>query len=297
MEYMQGPGGFYIEEDTAVTLGKFDGLHRGHQKLIHRIRRMESQDCKSVVFTLNRMEKGQILTDLERRDMADKLGVDYLLDCPLTPEISGMEPEDFIADILVRRLHAKYLAVGEDFRFGYQRRGDCKLLRELQQKYGYTVEVVKKEQYRNRDISSTFIREALAAGDLAVVNDLLGYAFYLSGEVLHDWCGSPAHGLSTISLAATTRKLLPPGGVYATRTIIGKVSYPGITNIGPGPEGRKRFRGTETYLFDFKRELLGENIVVQFLKYLRPERHFASREEMRTQMLVDIEAGKEYFGE
>lgn len=285
-----------MDDDTAVTLGKFDGLHRGHQKLIGRIRELEKQNCKSVVFTLNRMEKGQILTDSERKRMAEKLGADYLLDCPLTPEIMRMEPEDFVEDILARRLHARYLVVGTDFRFGYQRRGDYRLLRELQQKYGFTVEVARKEQYHGRDISSTYIREELAAGRMETVSELLGYAFFVSGEVLHGR-GSSIHGLPTINLAATTRKLLPPNGVYATRTIIGKVSFPGITNIGCGLEGRKKFRGVETYLFDFERELLGENIEVQFLKFMRPERTFDSMEALRRQMDADIFSGKEYFGE
>lgn len=296
MEYMQGAGGFYVEGDTAITLGKFDGLHRGHQKLVRRIRELEKQDCKSVIFTLNRMEKGQILTDLERKNMAEKLGVDYLLDCPLTPEIAQMEPEAFVEEILVRRLHARYLVVGTDFRFGYQRRGDYRLLRELQQKYGFTVEVAKKEQYHGRDISSTYIREELAAGHVETVGELLGYSFFVSGEVLHAR-GSSIHGLPTVNLAATTRKLLPPNGVYATRTIIGKVSFPGITNIGCVPGGRKKFRGVETYLFDFERELLGENIEVQFFKFMRPERAFDSMDALCRQMYADISSGKEYFGE
>lgn len=296
MEYMQGPGGFYVDDDTAVTLGKFDGLHRGHQKLVSRIRELEKQNCKSVVFTLNRMEKGQILTDAERKRMAEKMGVDYLLDCPLTPEIMRMKPEAFVEEILVQRLHARYLVVGTDFRFGYQRQGDYKLLRELQRKYGFTVEVAKKEQYQGRDISSTYIREELAAGHMETVSELLGYSFFLSGEVLHGR-GSSIHGLPTINLTVTTRKLLPPNGVYATRTIIGKVSFPGITNIGCGLGGKKRFRGIETYLFDFERELLGENIEVQFLKFMRPEKRFDRMEALRRQMEADISSGKEYFGE
>ncbi len=174
MEYMRGPGDFYVEEDTAVTLGKFDGLHRGHQKLVSRIRGVGDRGCKSVVFTLNRMENEQLLTEEERKSMTEKLGVDYLLDCPLVPEISGMEPEAFVEKILIDKLHAKYLAVGTDFRFGCQRRGDSSLLRELQKKYGFVLEVIQKEQYQKRDISSTYIKEELAAGHLETVNTLLG---------------------------------------------------------------------------------------------------------------------------
>lgn len=297
MEYMQGPGGFYIDDDTAVTLGKFDGLHLGHQKLVSRIRELEKRNCKSVVFTLNPMEKGQILTDEERRRMAAKLGVDYLLDCPLTPEITHMGAEEFIEDILVRGLHARYLVVGCDFRFGYQRSGDFRLLQELQHRYGYTVEVLKKEQYHGRDISSTYIREELAAGHMETVGELLGYPFFVSGEVLHGQEPASGSRLSTVSLAASTRKLLPPEGVYITRTIIGKVSFPGITNVGGSEKGRKSFRGVETYLFDFDRELLGETIEIQFLKWMRPEKSFSAREALHRQIDADISSGKEYFGE
>jgi len=297
MEYMQGTGGFYVDDDTAVTLGKFDGLHRGHQKLVSRIRELEKQNCKSVVFTLNRMEKGQILTDPERKRMAEKLGVDYLVDCPLLPEIMQMSPEAFVEEILVRRLHAKYLVVGTDFRFGCQRQGDYRLLRELQRKYGFTVEVMRKEQYHGRDISSTYIREELAAGHMETVSELLGYSFFVSGEVLHSRGSSGVCSLPTVKLAATTRKLLPPDGVYATRTIIGKVSFPGITNIGCGQERKGSFRGVETCLFDFERELLGENIEVQFLKFIRPEKSFSSKEALCRQMDADISSGKEYFSE
>lgn len=297
MEYIRGPGGFYVEEDTAVTLGKFDGLHRGHQKLVSRIRGVGDRGCKSVVFTLNRMENEQLLTEEERKSMTEKLGVDYLLDCPLVPEISGMEPEAFVEKILIDRLHAKYLAVGTDFRFGCQRRGDSSLLRELQKKYGFVLEVVQKEQYQKRDISSTYIKEELAAGHLETVNALLGYTFFVSGEVLHGGTGNYRYGLPTANLCVAARKLLPPNGIYLTRTIIRKEEIPGVTNIGMGIEGGRQFRSVETYLFGFGRELPGEHIEVQFLKFLRPERPFGSTEELHRQMDADISFGKEYFGE
>ena len=297
MEYMRGPGDFYVEEDTAVTLGKFDGLHRGHQKLVSRIRGVGDRGCKSVVFTLNRMENEQLLTEEERKSMTEKLGVDYLLDCPLVPEISGMEPEAFVEKILIDKLHAKYLAVGTDFRFGCQRRGDSSLLRELQKKYGFVLEVIQKEQYQKRDISSTYIKEELAAGHLETVNTLLGYTFFVSGEVLHGGPGNYRYGLPAANLRVSARKLLPPNGIYLTRTIIRKEEFPGVTNIGMGIEGERQFRSVETYLFGFGRELPGEHIEVQFLKFLRPEKSFGSTEELHRQMDADISFGKVYFGE
>ena len=176
MEYIQGPGEFYIWEDTAVTLGKFDGLHRGHQKLIRRILELERQGCKSVVFTLSSGEKGQLLSASERKQRVEQMGVSYFIDYPLVPEILRMEPEEFVSEILVKRLQVRYIIVGEDYRFGYQRKGNYRLLMELQKTYGFCVEVIKKEQYHGKDISSTYIKEVLKTGNMDLANELLGYS-------------------------------------------------------------------------------------------------------------------------
>ena len=145
MEYIQGLEGLYINDETAVTLGKFDGLHRGHQKLIRRTREFARQGLKSVVFTLDFNRKGMLLTREERRAMLEKQGVDYLVECPFLPEVAHMEPEEFIRGILAEKLHAREVIVGADFHFGYERKGDAHLLMELQKIYGYEAEIIKKE--------------------------------------------------------------------------------------------------------------------------------------------------------
>lgn len=298
MEYMFGLDGMYIKEDSAVTLGKFDGLHRGHQKLISRIRQLESKGCKSVVFTLNsRREKGLLLTDEERREQLEGIGISYLIDCPFVPEIAGMEPEEFVERILVERLHARYLVVGEDFRFGHNRKGDCQTLLKLQKKYGFQVEVVPKESYEDRKISSTYVREALASGDMELVHKLLGYPYYITGEVLHGKRLGRTLGMPTTNLIPTTRKMLPPNGVYASVTSLKGKDYPGVTNIGYKPTVGANFRGVETYLFDFDEDLYGEAIQVKLMKFERPERKFDSLEELRDTMHRDIAFGREYFHE
>lgn len=260
MEYMQGPDGFYVEGDTAVTMGKFDGLHRGHQKLIERIQEKKDQGCKSVVFTLNHVGKEHLLTTVERKEMAERLGVDCLIDCPLAPEISHMEPQAFVEDILVKKLHAKYLAVGTDFRFGYQRKGDYRLLQDMQQRYGFTVEVVEKEKYQGRDISSTYVREELEKGNMETVRELLGYPFFLSGRVSdRDNKGSGA------MLSVETEKLMPAKGLYSALRIV---------NHSADAE-RAIIRGNDrkVYLADFDRDCEEGNIIqVWFLKRIRPEK-------------------------
>ena len=171
---------------SAVSLGKFDGVHRGHQKLLQHILEQKKNGLEATIFTFasnpTRMLSGlsaqNILTNEERREMLAKAGVDNLLECPFVPEIAHMEPERFIEDVLVGQLKMKFAAVGTDFHFGYQRRGDHAMLQKLAPKYGYTVEVVEKEQSHGRDISSTYVKEALEAGDMELVNDLLGYRYF-----------------------------------------------------------------------------------------------------------------------
>ena len=208
-----------------------------------------------------------------------------------------MEAEDFVREILVNRLHAKSIVVGKDFHFGYKRGGDATLLLWLQKKYGFQVEVVEKEQYKGRDISSTYVKEALEAGNMELVNDLLGYRYFISGEVLHGRRIGRTLGMPTTNLVPSTKKLLPPNGVYLSRTRIGEQAYYGVTNIGYKPTIGETFRGVETYLFDFDGDLYGENIDVELWKFKRPEMKFDSVEHLKNQMQADIAFGKEYFFE
>lgn len=298
MKYIQGTTEFLIREDTAVTLGKFDGVHRGHQKLIQRILDLKKNGLNSVVFTMNPGKKKLLLTEEEQKEVLMRQGVDYVIRCPFIPQISHMDPETFIDQIVIRQLHAKQIIVGTDFRFGYQRQGDCELLCRLQEKYGYQVTVLEKERKGNRDISSTYIRQALEAGDIPLANELLGYQFPVIGEVEHGRRVGRTLGMPTTNLIAPSDKLLPPNGVYISKTVIDGKSYPGITNIGVKPTvGETSFRGVETYLFHFDQDLYGKRIEVQLYQYVRPEKKFDSLEALKTRMQIDISLGKEYFHE
>ncbi len=298
MEYIQGTTEFFIPEHTAVTLGKFDGVHKGHQKLIHQILNLRKDGLKSVVFTTNPGKKQLLLTEEEQRDILFRQGADYVIRCPFIPQISHMEPEAFIDRILIGQLHAKKIVVGTDFRFGYQRRGDCNLLINLQEKYGYQVIVMQKEKRGSRDISSTYIREELEKGDMALVNELLGYPFPIMGEVSHGRKVGRTLGMPTANLIPPDEKLLPPNGVYISKTAVDGREYTGITNIGYKPTvGKTAFRGAETYLFHFEQDLYGKRIEVQLYQYVRPEKKFQSLEELTERIKVDISLGKEYFHE
>ena len=174
MKYITKTLEFKIEEPTAVTLGKFDGLHRGHELLMHTV-----LDCSkkyqvaSVAFTFdmpprNRVEEivaNVLTTNDEKQYIFEKQGIDYLIECPFTQEVMSMEPKDFIAWI-ANYLNMKYVVVGDDFRFGHKRAGDYHTLQEYEEVYGYKTIVLDKLKDSNRDISSTYVREKIADGKI-----------------------------------------------------------------------------------------------------------------------------------
>mgnify|MGYP001777538743 CR=1 FL=1 len=298
MRIIEGTTEFQVQEETAISIGKFDGLHQGHQLLVERIVKKKQEGLKALIFTFDFGDRPVLLLPEERREMLRKWGVDYLLECPFVESISHMEAEEFVRKILVERLHVRYLAVGTDFRFGCQRRGDYRLLQRLSAECGYEVEVVEKACWQGEEISSSRIRRELEQGRMELVNQLLGYAYSVTGEVLHGRKIGRTLGMPTTNIVPSERKLLPPNGVYATRTVIAGELFEGITNIGYKPTvGAEPRKGVETYLFDLDRNLYGEILTVRFYGYERPERKFDSLEELKKRIGQDVEWGRTYFGE
>ena len=298
MRIIEGTTEFQVQEETAISIGKFDGLHQGHQLLVERIVKKKQEGLKALIFTFDFGDRPVLLLPEERREMLRKWGVDYLLECPFVESISHMEAEEFVRKILVERLHVRYLAVGTDFRFGCQRRGDYRLLQRLSAECGYEVEVVEKACWQGEEISSSRIRRELEQGRMELVNQLLGYAYSVTGEVLHGRKIGRTLGMPTTNIVPSERKLLPPNGVYATRTVIAGELFEGITNIGYKPTvGAEPRKGVETYLFDLDRNLYGEILTVRFYGHERPERKFDSLEELKKRIGQDVEWGRTYFGE
>lgn len=305
MKYIAGMTKFHIEEKTAVTLGKFDGLHRGHRKLLDRIMEQKQHGLKTVIFTfdvppyakLNGMKPEVLLTNEERRRMLEDLGADYLIECPFIPEIIHMEPEQFVKKILCEGIHAAYLAVGTDFRFGYQRKGGPDMLLKLAPLCGYEIDVVEKEQYGGRDVSSTYVKEEITAGNMEKAAFLLGYPYTIPGMVVHGRnMGRKVLGIPTLNIIPAEDKLLPPSGVYVSRTTVGAKIYSGITNIGYKPTvGGEERKGVETYLFDFDGDLYDSFVQVQLHAFVRPEMKFDTLDELIGQMHKDIQFGRDYL--
>lgn len=304
MRYITKTLEFEALKPSAVTLGKFDGVHRGHRRLIDRILELGSREgLETVIFTfdvppqsrLSGEEPQLLLTNGERRDFLRGLGTDTLIECPFVPELIHMEPEAFAREILAGRLKARTVAVGPDFRFGSRRRGTPALLAELGEAYGFSVEILEKVTDAGREISSTYIRETLALGDMERVTELLGRPYSLTGEIVRGRQLGRTIGVPTINQIPPKEKMLPPRGVYASVTEVAGRTYRGITNIGVKPTVQEKFVGAETYLFGCSRELYGETARVELLHYQRPEQRFPSVDALREQLLRDSEQGENYF--
>lgn len=295
MKYFTNTTDFYSDVPSAVTLGKFDGLHRGHQKLIREITRLRGDGVASVVFALASEERPYLLSPEEKREMVSQYNIDCMINCPFIPEILSMEPEEFIRKILKEKLKAAYVVVGTDFRFGHKRKGDAALLQSLQDQYNMKVFVLEKECHGQREISSTYVKEALAAGDMELVHTLLGYHYPVKGTVQHGRQLGRRLGMPTVNLIPEPGKLLPPPGVYFSDVYSAGRQYRGVTNIGYKPTVDGSFLGVETYLYDFHQDIYGREAEVRLRHYRRPEQKFESVEALKRQMQKDIASGKEYF--
>lgn len=304
MKYITKTLEFKIEEPTAVTLGKFDGLHRGHELLMQNVLECSRKyKVASVAFTFdmpprNRVEEivaNVLTTNDEKQYIFEKQGIDYLIECPFTPEVMAMEPEAFIKWI-VDSLNMKYVVVGDDFRFGHKRAGDYHTLQQYEEQYGYKTIVLDKLKDSNRDISSTYVREKIADGNIRKANQLLGYHYFIKSEILHGKKLGRRIGIPTINMILPEHKLLPPNGVYVTEVLVDGKTYMGVTNVGCKPTvSKERVIGVETYIDDFNQDVYGEKIVVSFLEFIRPEMKFASVEELKKQMNTDIQVARKYY--
>ncbi len=304
MKYITKTLDFKIEEPTAVTLGKFDGLHRGHELLMQTVLECsKSHNVASVAFTFdipprNRVEEiiaNVLTTNDEKQYIFEKQGIDYLIECPFTPEVMSMEPQAFI-EWISKSLNMKFVVVGDDFRFGHKRAGDYHTLQAYEKEFGYKTIVLDKLKDSNRDISSTYVREKIADGNIRKANKLLGYNYFIKSEILHGKKLGRRIGMPTINMILPENKLLPPNGVYVTEVLVDGQTYMGVTNVGCKPTvSDERIVGVETYIDNFSQDLYGEKIVVSFLEFIRPEMKFDSIDDLKVQMESDIQAARKYY--
>lgn len=304
MEYLSSLQESGIAAPTAVAVGKFDGIHRGHECLMERLLDKRREGLMPAVVTfdssprlkLNSNDSIQnLVTNEERQWILEQEGIELLVELPFNQEIMHMSPRTFVR-LLTERLHMNYMVAGRDFRFGYQGKGDVKLLAVLAEEFRFDLEVVEKLRENRRDISSTYIREEILLGNVAAAGELLGYEYFLWGEVVHGNHLGQKLGMPTINFVPSPEKLLPRFGVYVTRVVIGHNIYPGVTNVGYKPTVSGELRaGVETHILHFRGTLYHERVKIVFLDFLRPERKFDSLDSLREQMGRDTKRAEEYF--
>lgn len=305
MEYIHSVSELELSKATAVTLGKFDGVHIGHQKLMAIVKQKAAvNNLLSVVFTFENIplaicpQKQQrfITTNSERRAFMEQLGMDIEIEYPFTQELMNTSPADFVKNILVDMLRAKVVVVGPDYHFGKGRMGTPDILAQLGEQYGFETIIVEKEKYQDKEVSSTFTREELEEGHMETVNVLLGRPYAISGVVYPERQLGRTIGFPTMNIYPKQSKLLPPKGVYASKTVIDGKEYYSITNLGTKPTVSSQHEiGVETHVFDYDGDAYGKHIEVKLIHFIRPEMKFENTDSLKKQIDVDVNFAKEMF--
>ena len=284
-----------------LTIGKFDGLHRGHQALIDKTVSVKnalsgSSNGEEVIAAVLAFDMSAImlLSSEERRKRLKEAGIGLLIEQPFEPSVITMEAEDFVKDVLVRKLHVKAVVIGEGFRFGYGRRGDAALLQKMGAEYGFDVVSVPQVMYDGERISSSRIRSLLKEGNIEEVNACLGYSFYITGKIIHGRRLGRTIGVPTANLIADPSKLMPPNGVYMSLSDVDGREFYGVTNVGTKPTVDGHFIGVETCFFNCDEDLYGSDLSVKLLRFTRPARTFDSLEELKEQIRNDKQEAREY---
>lgn len=289
---------------SVVALGCFDGVHLGHASVIKRaveIAKKISLPC--IVFTFDEPPKSLFLSEptplitsfKKKAELISELGVDILLSVPFTMDIARLSPIDFAQKILANNLNAAHIVCGSDYTFGSMAKGNTDTLAVFcnERKIGLTV--MPKLEVDGDCISSTLIRELIADGNIERATTLLGRAYSISSEVIEDKGLARKLGFATANQVFSQKALIPLNGVYATRAIIDGIRYPAITNIGTRPTVNGDTMCAETHVLDFNDNIYGKVIEIELVKFIRNEKKFNSLNELKAQILIDIQQVRDYF--
>jgi riboflavin kinase / FMN adenylyltransferase len=288
-----------------LALGNFDGLHRGHMKIIERVRRVASErGATAVAMTFDphpprvvRPDKAPplLMTKTQRLEALERAGVDGVAVVRFTSELSRWDPETFVRTVLVEWLHVAEVWVGANFLFGHDRAGNFSSLRGLGSRYGFRAEKIDPVRYKDFVVSSTRIRRLISEGRVDEASALLGHPYTIDGTVVEGSHRGRDLGFPTANLA-TGNELIPPHGVYATTVRLDGVIYPSITNVGIRPTFDDEPRTViETHLLDVERDLYGRTLRLGFVQRLRDERRFESVDLLKAQVGADVQKARTLF--
>lgn len=300
MEIITNTTDFYLEKETAAAIGKFDGVHIGHRRLLEEILSCKRKGMASCVFTFDpapavlfgQSDGKELTTREEKRLLFERMNVDILIEFPLSTETAAISPKAFAEEILAKQMNARFIAAGNDLSFGAKGEGNADLLRRLGPELGFTVRTIEKVRLNGQEVSSTYVRSKVESGDLVMAEKLMGMPYMVAGRVAPGKRLGRTLGFPTVNILPGEEKLLPPNGVYYSSVRYNGRSYRAISNVGCKPTVTdEHVMGVETYLYDFDGEIYGESIEVYLHEFRRPERRFEDVEALKRQLQQDIEAG------
>jgi len=294
----QGIDFYTTNRKTVVTIGTFDGVHKGHQQIIrHLVETAKQENCSSLILTffphprlvLQGDSSIQLLNTIaERKALLAKTGVDHLIVHPFDEAFSSMTAEEFIVSVLVKKLNVQQIIVGHDHRFGKNRTADFHDLVAFGKKYGFHVTQIAAEMLNEVNISSTKIRTALQEGDIQLANSYLGHPYQLNGQVQKGNQLGRTIGFPTANLAvAESYKLIPKKGVYLVQSVLNKRKVFGLMNIGVRPTVYGKTQTIEVFYLDFEGDLYGQQLQVELLDFIRDEQKFESLDALKIQLEKD----------
>lgn len=274
--------------NAVITIGTFDGVHMGHRQIIQRLKtEADAANGETVIITFHPHPRKVVSSAIlgirlintleEKTELLREIGIDHLVVVPFTDAFANQPAENYLADFIIGKFHPHTIIIGYDHRFGRDRLGDYRLLEKRAAQYGYRLKEIPKHVLENIAISSTNIREAILHSDIATANKLLGYEFFFSGEVVHGDKLGRKLGYPTANLKITNEeKIIPGNGIYAVYVSLDNSTdkMKGMMSIGfrPTVDGKKRV--AEVNIFDFDKEIYGQNLTVYVKKYLREEVKF-----------------------
>ena len=306
METVQGISQFKFSENTAITIGTFDGVHIGHKRILERlINNAKKTGTKSTVLTffphprmvLQKDTDIKLLNTLEeKQNILREMGIDYLIVHPFTKEFSRLSALEFIRDVLVNKLRVKSVVIGYDHRFGRNRNASIQDLTAFGESFDFGVEEIPAQEIEEVSVSSTKIRNALFNGDIATANSYLGYKYMLSGKVVRGKGLGKGLGFPTANLIIEEPyKLIPQNGVYIVECQFDGLEVKGMMNIGFNPTVKGTTKSLEVHLFDLNKDLYDKSLKVRFRKKIRDEHKFDSLEALSAQLEMDKKVALAYF--
>lgn len=284
----------------AVSLGNFDGVHKGHQKLMkENIKISKEKNLMPSVLLFKENTKNilngerEYLTSLEDKiEILKNLGIECFCLLEFSDKFKDLSPYEFIEEILYKKLNTKYVIVGDNYRFGKMAKGDIKTLKKYEEDFAYKTKVVDFELDDGKIINSTDIRQMVREGKIEKANKDLGHPFKMQGKVIKGAQRGRLLNFPTANLKPSFKYVTAKSGVYFTRVNIDRDFYYALTDIGTNPTFENKKMKIETYIMDFSKDIYGKNISIEFLEYLRPDYKFNSPEELIGQMEKDKKTGR-----